>query len=109
MDRSAASRFERPTAMRTAGIATLDLLLSTAAGERGQPASATETRRGVHGVAVLRQSSHGRHAEGQSQTDPAAHADSGNRSPLSEAQLEPAGAGPRSLSVLAARRRDRTA
>src|SRR5271157_3584494 len=109
MDRSATSRSERPAAMRTAGVAALDLLLPAAAGERGEPASATQTRRAVHGVAVLRQPSHGRHAAGQSQTNPAAHADSGNRSSLSETQLEPPGAGPRNLSVLTARRLDRTA
>src|SRR5690242_7123272 len=109
MDRSATSRTERPTAMRTAGVAPLDLLLPAAAGERGEPATATETRRAVHGVAVLRQPSHGRDAGGQSQADPAAHADSGNRSSLSETELEPPGAGPRGLSVLAARRLHRTA
>src|SRR5450631_3441718 len=109
MDRSHSPAPQHPTAMRTAGIAALDLLLPAAAGERGEPASATETRRVVHGVAVLRQPSHGRHAGGQSQTNPAAHADSWNRSSLSETELEPPGAGPRGLSVLAARRLDRTA
>src|SRR6266496_124693 len=108
MDRSTTSRSERPTAMRTAGVAALDLLLPAAARERGEPASATQTRRAVHGVAVLRQPSHGRHAAGQSQTNPAAHADSGNRSSLSETEFEPPGARPRDLSVLAARRQDRT-
>src|SRR5689334_628596 len=109
MDRSATSRSERPTAMRTIGIATLDLLLPAATGERGEPASAAQTRRAVHGVPVLRQPSDGRHAGGQSQANPAAHADSGNRSSLSETELEPAGAGARSLSLLAAWRLDRTA
>src|ERR1700730_2971605 len=101
MDRSATSRSERPAAMRTAGVAALDLLLPTAAGERPEPASATQARRAVHGVPVLRQPSHGRHAGGQSQANPAAHADSGNRSALSETELEPPGARSRGLSVLA--------
>src|SRR5215831_3337002 len=109
MDRSATSRSERPTAMRTGGIAALDLLLPAAPGERGEPASVAPTRRAVHGVPILRQPSHGRHTGGQSQTDPAAHADSGNRSSLSETELEPAGAGPRGLPVPAARCLDRTA
>src|SRR5689334_4873647 len=108
MDRSTTSRSERPTAMRTAGVAALDLLLPAAAGEPGEPASATQTRRAVHGVAVLRQPSHGRRAGGESQANPAAHADSGNRSSLSETELKPPGARPRGVSVLAARRLDRT-
>src|SRR5215470_15689111 len=109
MDRSATSRSERAAAMRTAGVAALDVLLPAAAGERGEPASATQTRRAVHGVPVLRQPSHGHYAGSQSQTDPAAHADSRNRSPLSETELESAGAGPRGLSVPAAWGLHRTA
>src|SRR5574338_1366214 len=109
MDRSATSRSERAAAMRTAGVAALDLLLPAAPGERGEPASVAPTRRAVHGMPILRQPSHGSHAGGQSQADPATHADSGNRSSLSETKLEPAGAGPRGLSVPLARRIDRTA
>src|SRR5215467_5989108 len=109
MDRSATSRSERPTAMRTAGVTTLDLLLPATTGERGEPTSATQTRPVVHGMPVLRQPSHGCHIGGQSQTNPAAHATSRNRSSLSETESEPSGARPRDLSVLAARRLDRTA
>src|SRR6516165_10049832 len=109
MDRSATSQSERAAAMRTAGVAALNLLLPAAAGERGEPASATQTRRAVPRMPVLRQPSHGRYAGGQSQTDPAAHADSGNRSPLSETGLKSAGTGPRDLSVPAAQCLDRTA
>src|SRR5215467_12103696 len=109
MDRPATSRSERPTAMRVARLATLHVLLPAAAGERGEPTSAAQTRRAVHGVPVLRQPSHGRHAGSQSQANPAAHADSGNRSSLSETQLESPGAGARGLSVLVARRCNRTA
>ena len=57
----------------------------------------------------LKEPSHGCHTEGQSQANPAAHADSGNRSSLSETELEPPGTRPRDLSILAARRLDRTA
>src|SRR5689334_2724128 len=109
MDRSTTSRSECAAAMRTAGVAALHLLLPAATGERAEPASAAEARRVVHGVAVLRQPPHGRHARGQSQTNPAADADSGHRSSLSETELEPPGARPRGLSVLATRRLDRTA
>src|SRR5215831_3790601 len=109
MDRSAKSRSECTAAMPTAGLAALDVLLPAAAGDSGEPASATPTRRVVPGMPVLRQPSHGRYAKGQSQTDPAAHADSRNRSSLSETELEPAGAGPRDLSVPAARCLHRTA
>src|SRR5215813_13372007 len=109
MDRSATSRFECPTSMRTVGLAALDLLLPASSGERGELASAAATRRVVHGVSVLWQPSHGGHAGGQSQADPAPHAASGNRSSLSETQPEPSSARPRDLSVLAAGRLDRTA
>src|SRR5690349_7516181 len=109
MDRSATSRSERTTAMRTAGVAALDLLLPAAAGERGEPASAAQTRPVVHGVPVLRQPSHGRHPGGQPQANPAAHADFRNRSSLSETEPEPPSAGPRDSSVPAARCLDRAA
>src|SRR5215510_444376 len=109
MDRSTTSRSERAAAMRTAGVAALDLLLPAAAGECGEPSSAAQARRAVPGVPVLRQPSNGRHAGGQSQTDPAAHGDCGNRSSLSETELEPPSAGPRGLSVPVARCLDRAA
>src|SRR5207245_7901784 len=83
--------------------------LPATTGQRGEPMSATQTRRAVHGIPVLRQPAHGGHVGGQSQANPAAHADSGNRSSLSETEFEPPGTGPRDLSVLAARRLDRTA
>src|SRR5215831_13035424 len=108
MDRSPTSRSERVTAMRTVGIAALDLLLPAATGERGDPASVAPTRRAVHGVPVFRQPSHGRYPEGHPQTDSAAHADFGNRSSLSETELKSAGAGPRRLSISARRSLHRT-
>src|SRR5438552_379446 len=109
MDRSAISRPERPAAMRAAGVTTLDLLLPAAAGERRESTSTPQARRALYGLPVLRQSSHGRHAGGRPQTHPAADADSGNRSPLSETEPEPSGTRTRDLPVPAARRRDRTA
>src|ERR1700674_3592154 len=102
MDRSPTSAPYCPTAVRIARRAALHLLLPAAAGERGQPAPAAATRRVVSGLSVLRQSPHGRHAGSEPQTQPAADAHSGHRSPPSQTELEPPGAGPRDLSVPAA-------
>src|SRR3954454_2153301 len=102
MDRSAISRPERPAAMRAAGGATLDLLLPAAAGGRGESTSAPQARRALHGLPVFRQPSYGRHAEGRPQAHPAADADSGNRSPLSETEPEPSSTRPRGLPIPAA-------
>src|SRR5437899_89850 len=108
MYRSAISRVERPPAMRTVGPVTLDLLLPAAARERREPASAAAIGRTVPGVPILRQSSHGGHAGSESQAHAAADANRGNRSPLSETELEPPIGEPRGLSVLTAGRLDRT-
>src|SRR5690242_18312387 len=108
MDRSTTSAAECSAAVRTARRASLDLLSPAAAGERGKPASAAAARRAVHGLPVFRQPSHGRYAGGQPQTHPAADANSGNRSTVSEAPSEPSGSRPRDLSIPAARRLDRT-
>src|SRR6202163_914879 len=107
MDRSYSSTVDRPTAVRTAGSAALDLLLSAAAGERGEPAPDAPTRPVVHEAPVFRQPENGRRTRDQSQTRATADADSGHRSALSQTQLEPSGAGSGNLSVPAARRRHR--
>src|SRR6202790_3323170 len=103
MDRSYPSAADRPTAVRTAGSAALDLLLSAAAGERGEPAPDAPARPVVHEAPVFRQPENGRRTGDQSQTRATADADSGHRSALSQTQLEPSGTGSRSVSVPAAR------
>src|ERR1700693_6076180 len=107
MDRSHSSAPEHPTAVRTAGSAALDLLLPAPAGERREPASAPPARPTVPEAAVLRQPQNGRRTGSEPQTHPAADAHPGYRSPVSQTEPEPPGAGSRSVSVLAARRRDR--
>src|SRR6202163_1011370 len=109
MDRSATSAPDRPPAVRTARGAALDLLLPAAAGERRKPEPAPAARRVVLGLPILRQPPDGRHAGSEPQTQPAADAHSRHPSPLSQTELEPSGAGPRDLSVPAARRFDRAA
>src|SRR5215472_7596340 len=109
MDRSSTFRSQRPAAVRTARAAALDLLLPAAAGERRAPASVAEARRVVPGSPVFRQSSHGCHAGSRAHAYPATDADSGDRSAVSKTESEPSGKGPRDLSVLVARRLDRTA
>src|SRR3984957_19595597 len=107
MDRSTPSAAHRPTAVRTAGSAALDLLLPAAAGKRGEPAPDAPARRAVPEMPVLRQPQDGRRVEHQSQTGATADAHFGHRSPLRQTQLEPSGAGSRNLSVPVARRGDR--
>src|SRR5882757_4213176 len=107
MDRSRSSAPQHSTAVRTAGSAAFDLLLSAAAGERGEPASDAPARPVVHEGPVFRQPKNGRRTGDQSQTRATADADSGHRSPLSQTQLKPSGTGSRNLSVPAARRRHR--
>src|ERR1700728_3740735 len=107
MDRSHASAAHHPTAVRTAGSAALDLVLSAAAGERGEPAPDAPTRPVVHEAPVFRQPEDGRRTGDQSQTGATADADAGHRSTLSKTQPEPPGAGSRNLSVPAARYRHR--
>src|SRR5689334_10257431 len=109
MDRPTTSAPDRAAAMRTARRAALDLLLPAAAGERGESAPAPTIGRVVLGLPVLRQPQDGGQAGSQPQARPAADADSGNRSPLSETPFEPSSGRPQDLPVLAARRLDRTA
>src|SRR2546428_4327171 len=104
MHRPAISRCECATAMRTARVAALDLLLPAAAGERGEPASAASAGRTLPGISVLRQPPQGGHAGHEPQAHPAADADYGNRSLLSKTALEPPDAEPRGLSLPAAGR-----
>src|SRR5690242_18214298 len=87
MDRSPSSAPQYPTAMRIAGSAALDLLLSAAAGERGEPASDAPARRAVHEAPILRQPQNGRLTGSEPQAQPAADAHSGHRSPLSKPNL----------------------
>src|SRR6267143_330762 len=109
MDRSHSPTPQHSTAVRTAGSAALDLLLPAAAGKRGEPASAPPTRPTVSEVPVLRQPQNGIRTGGEPQTHPTADAHSGYRSPVSQTELEPPSAGSRSVSIPAARRRDRAA
>src|ERR1700680_444927 len=109
MDRSATSAPDRPPAVRTARRAPPALLLPAAGGERREPEPAPAARRVVLGLPILRQPPDGRHAGSEPQTRPAADAHSRHPSPLSQTELEPSGAGPRDLSVPAARRFDRAA
>src|ERR1022692_782208 len=100
MDRPATCALDHPAAVRTAESAALDLLLPAAAGERREPAPDAAARRAVSGMSLLRQPPHGGHAGGEPQTRPAAHGDYGNRSSLSETELEPPGAGSRDMGIM---------
>src|SRR5690242_10917433 len=106
MDRSTTSAPECSAAVRTARRASFDLLSPAAAEECGEPESAAAARRAVHGLPILRQPPHGRHARGEPQTHPAADADSGYRSALPETELEPSGSRSRDLPIPATRRLD---
>src|ERR1019366_3688549 len=90
-----------------AGRAAFDLLLSAAAGKRGEPAPDAAARPVVPEAPVFRQPENGRRTGDQSQTRATADAHSGHRSALSQTQLEPSGTGSRNLSVPAARCRHR--
>src|ERR1700685_3275886 len=107
MDRSTTSAAHRPTAVRTAGSAALDLLFPAAAGKRREPAPDAKARPVVHEGPVLREPEDGRRTGDQSQTRATADAHSGHRSPLRETELEPPGAGSPDLPVPAAWRQDR--
>src|ERR1700691_978089 len=109
MDRSHSSAPDHSTAVRTAGCAAFDLLLSAAAGEHGELATVAHSRRVVSEVTLLWQPEDGRPVRRGPPSRPAADAHPGHRSPLSQTELEPSGAGPRSLPVPAARCGDRTA
>src|ERR1035437_9778566 len=104
MDRSHSPAPHRPAAVRAAGSAALDLLLSAAAGEHGEPASAPPARPTLHEAPGLREPQDGRRVGHQSQTRATADAHSGHRSPLSQTELEPPGTGSPDLPVSAARR-----
>src|SRR5450432_964195 len=107
MDRSRIFAAQHSAAVRTAGSAALHLLLSAAAGDRGEPAPDAPVRRVVPEMPVLREPQDGLRVGHQSQTRATADADSGHRSPLSQTELEPPGTGSHDLSVPAARRRHR--
>src|ERR1700683_3869863 len=109
MDRSRTFALDHRTAVRTAGSAALNLLLPAATGERREPAADAGTRRAVSGIPFLRQSPDGGHAGGEPQTRAATIGYSGNRSSLSETELESAGGRSRDLPVPAARPADRAA
>src|SRR5271168_406670 len=109
MDRSATHAPEHRTTVRTAGAATLHLLLPAAAGERREPAPAPAAGRVVYGASVFRQPPNGGHAGGEPQARTAADAHPWHRSSLSQTESEPSGARPRDLSVSVARRSDHSA
>src|SRR5580704_11570284 len=109
MDQSTPCVLDHRTTVRAVGAAALDLLLSAAAGERREPACPAAARRTVSGTSLLRQPAHGGHTGGEPQTHPAADGYSGNRSSVSETELEPSGGRPRNLPVPAARLGDRAA
>src|SRR5450432_2307134 len=104
MDRSRIFAAQHSAAVRTAGSAALHLLLSAAAGDRGEPAPDAPVRRVVPEIPVLREPQDGLRVGHQSQTRATADADSGHRSPLSQTELEPPGTGSQDLPVSAARR-----
>src|ERR1700722_7256522 len=104
MDRSHTSAPQYPTAVRVVGSAALDLLLPAEAGERGEPAPAPPTRPTVSEASVFRKPKNGRRTGGEPQAHPTADAHPGYRSPLSQTELEPPGAGSPDLPLPAARR-----
>src|SRR5580700_906085 len=109
MDRSRPSAPQYSSAVRTAGNAALDLLLPASAGERRKLAAVAHPRRVVPEVAVLWQPQNGRQVRRGPSPRPAADADFGHRSPLSQTQLKPPGARSRSVSIPAARHGHRKA
>src|SRR6202049_4759600 len=106
MDRSHSPAPQYPTAVRAVGSAALDLLLPAAAGERGEPATAPPARPTVSEASVFRKPQNGRRVGGEPQAHPTADAHPGHRSPLSQTELEPPGAGSPDLPIPAARRGD---
>src|SRR5271156_3089382 len=109
VDRSRPSAPQRSTAVRTAGRAALDLLLSAAAGKRGEPAPDATDGPVVHEAPVLRQPEDGRRVRRGPPSCPAADAHFGNRSALPQTASESSGSGPPDLPVPVAGRRDRAA
>src|SRR5450755_4198905 len=108
MDRFATSAAYRATAVRTAGSAALGLLLPAARRERGELATAAQARRVGLEMSMFRQPQNGCPAGRGARTGAASDAHFGYRSALRQAQLEPSGAGSRSVSVSAAWRCHRT-
>src|SRR6266849_4604957 len=76
MDRSHAPATQDPAAVRTAGGAALDLLLSAAAREHRKPAAAPPTRPTVPEASVFRKPQNGGRVGGEPQAHPAADAHS---------------------------------
>ena len=109
MDRPKTFSAQRATAVRTVGNGALQLLLPTARRERGELAAAARTRRVVLTMSIFRQPQNGLQAGRGARAGAAADAHFGHRSSLRQAAIEPSGAGPRSVSVSAARRCHRTA
>src|SRR5580658_1029064 len=109
MDRSHLPTPQHPTAVRTAGPTALNLLLPASAGERGKLAAVAHPRRVVSEGTLLWQPEDGRPVRRGPPSRPAADAHPGHRSPLSETELEPAGAGSPGIPIPAARRGDREA
>src|SRR5260370_35936756 len=89
MDRSCASRPDHSTAMRNAGSAAFELLLSAAAGEHRKSASAPQAGPVVSETSVLRQPQNGCRAGSEPQARPASNAYHGHRSPLSKTEFKP--------------------
>src|SRR5271168_3179880 len=87
MDRFHTFAPHRATAVRTAGCAALELLLSAAAGERGELAPATRARRVVPEAAVFRQPQNGCRVRSGPASCPAVNADFGDRSSLPKPRL----------------------
>src|SRR4051794_34421803 len=106
MDRSCASEPDHSTAMRTAGSAAFELLLSAAAGERSKSGSAPPARSVVFEAPLLRQPQNGCRAGSEPKAHPAPDAYPGHRSPLSQTKFKSPGAGASSLSIPAAWRRN---
>src|SRR5260221_7347915 len=107
MDRSKA-KTEPRAAVRTAGAGALNLLLRAANRKPRELATDAQARRAVPEAAVFRQPQDGSRTGRESQTDAAVDAAHGHRSALRQAELEPSRAGPPGVSVLVARREDRT-
>src|SRR3954452_5621932 len=104
MDRSRSSAPDHSTAMRVVGGAALDLLLPAATRERGNPASTAQTGPTVFEAPVLRQPQNSCRTGSEPQAHPASDAYPRHRSPLSQTESQPPGAGASGLPVPAARR-----
>src|SRR3954454_15102384 len=99
MDRSCASEPDHSTAMRTAGSAAFELLLSAPAGERRKSAFAPPAGPVVSQTPVLRQPQNGHRTGSEPQAHPASDAYPGHRSPLSKTEFKPPGTWSPNLSL----------